>query len=204
MKKNENGFSVVEILILVVIVGVIGAIGWLVWQSRLSTTGDNGSSKSSQDSQTDSSTNQDQQEPNTDDKKQPATNTAKDGNFSSEVTLLNKKTTLVSFKYNKTWEFVGDDGKKLTFTNSDDVSIILSYSEGGSAPTVPEKVTTGSNKYRKFTWGGDDIRYIRYFPGHESGDFNKDGIQYISIQGSPSLTGNADHEAELLLDTLEY
>ena len=38
MKKNEKGFSVVEILIIVVIVGLLGAVGWLVYDRQKSKT----------------------------------------------------------------------------------------------------------------------------------------------------------------------
>lgn len=34
MKKNEKGFSVVEILIIIVVVGIIGGVGWLVYNGR--------------------------------------------------------------------------------------------------------------------------------------------------------------------------
>ena len=34
MKKNENGFSIVEVLVVLVIVGLIGAAGWYVWQAK--------------------------------------------------------------------------------------------------------------------------------------------------------------------------
>lgn len=34
MKKNENGFSVVEVLVVVVIVGLLAAVGWLVYDRQ--------------------------------------------------------------------------------------------------------------------------------------------------------------------------
>jgi hypothetical protein len=34
MKKNENGFSAIEGLLVLVVVGVIGFAGWYVWQSK--------------------------------------------------------------------------------------------------------------------------------------------------------------------------
>lgn len=34
MKKNEKGFSAVEMLLILVIVGLIGFVGWYVWQSK--------------------------------------------------------------------------------------------------------------------------------------------------------------------------
>ncbi len=34
MKKNENGFSAIELLIVFVIVGLIMAVGWLVWDKQ--------------------------------------------------------------------------------------------------------------------------------------------------------------------------
>ncbi|MDB5163566.1 MAG: hypothetical protein JWS12_183 [Candidatus Saccharibacteria bacterium] len=38
MKKNEQGFSVVEALLIVVIVAVIGAVGWYVYRAQKNTT----------------------------------------------------------------------------------------------------------------------------------------------------------------------
>jgi type II secretory pathway pseudopilin PulG len=46
MKKNEQGFSVVEILIVIVVVGLIGATGWFVFSRQ------NKKQSSKQDSQT--------------------------------------------------------------------------------------------------------------------------------------------------------
>ena len=34
MKKNEKGFSVVEILIVLVVVSLIGGAGWYVYQNK--------------------------------------------------------------------------------------------------------------------------------------------------------------------------
>ena len=34
MKKNQKGFSVVEVLVVVIIVGLIGAVGWLVYDRQ--------------------------------------------------------------------------------------------------------------------------------------------------------------------------
>lgn len=39
MRRNQNGFSVVEIIMAVVIVGLVGAVGWLYWtQAKNDTT----------------------------------------------------------------------------------------------------------------------------------------------------------------------
>jgi prepilin-type N-terminal cleavage/methylation domain-containing protein len=38
MKKNEEGFSVVEVLIVLVVIGLISATGWYVWQNHKSNT----------------------------------------------------------------------------------------------------------------------------------------------------------------------
>lgn len=34
MKKNQQGFSVVESLLILVVVGIIGFVGWYVWQAK--------------------------------------------------------------------------------------------------------------------------------------------------------------------------
>lgn len=47
MKKNEKGFSVVEILIVLVVVGLIGGTGWYVWQPKHKTTENNKSTTNS-------------------------------------------------------------------------------------------------------------------------------------------------------------
>ena len=36
MKKNESGFSVVHVLLLLVVVGIIGFAGWKVWDTNRS------------------------------------------------------------------------------------------------------------------------------------------------------------------------
>ncbi len=38
MKSNQNGFSVVEIIMAIVIVGLIGAVGWMFWQNVIKTS----------------------------------------------------------------------------------------------------------------------------------------------------------------------
>ena len=50
MKKNEHGFGVVEILLIVVIVGILGFVGWYVWnsQKKTNTTLDNTSKSQSE------------------------------------------------------------------------------------------------------------------------------------------------------------
>lgn len=40
MKKNQKGFSVVEILIIIVVVGLIGTVGWLVYDRQKTKTPD--------------------------------------------------------------------------------------------------------------------------------------------------------------------
>jgi type II secretory pathway pseudopilin PulG len=37
VKKNENGFSIVEVLLVFVVVALIGFIGWYVWQTKSNT-----------------------------------------------------------------------------------------------------------------------------------------------------------------------
>lgn len=37
MKRNENGFSAVEGLLIVIIIGIIGFVGWYVWHSKQTT-----------------------------------------------------------------------------------------------------------------------------------------------------------------------
>lgn len=39
MKKSENGFSIIEILILVVIIAIIGFVGWYVWSRHGASNG---------------------------------------------------------------------------------------------------------------------------------------------------------------------
>lgn len=34
MKKNEKGFSAVEVLLVLVVIGLLGGAGWYVWQSK--------------------------------------------------------------------------------------------------------------------------------------------------------------------------
>lgn len=41
MKKNQNGFSFTEVLIVIVIVGLIATVGWLVWDRQQSKTTSN-------------------------------------------------------------------------------------------------------------------------------------------------------------------
>lgn len=41
IRKNEKGFSVVEILIVIVVVGLIGGAGWYVWQKQNNKQTDN-------------------------------------------------------------------------------------------------------------------------------------------------------------------
>lgn len=38
MKKNQSGFSAVEVLVVIVIVGLLGLVGWYVWQKNDTTT----------------------------------------------------------------------------------------------------------------------------------------------------------------------
>jgi prepilin-type N-terminal cleavage/methylation domain-containing protein len=38
MKKNENGFSIVEILVVIVVIGLIGSVGWLVMDRQKTIT----------------------------------------------------------------------------------------------------------------------------------------------------------------------
>lgn len=47
MKSNQNGFSVVEIIMAIVIVGLLAAVGWLYWDKVATKAGDNGTSTSS-------------------------------------------------------------------------------------------------------------------------------------------------------------
>ncbi len=42
MKKNENGFSIVEIVLVVVVVGLLGAISWIVWDRQQNKKANNG------------------------------------------------------------------------------------------------------------------------------------------------------------------
>jgi len=34
MQKNQSGFSIIEILIVVVILGLISGAGWYAWQAK--------------------------------------------------------------------------------------------------------------------------------------------------------------------------
>lgn len=34
MRKNQSGFSVIEVLIVVVVIGLLGGAGWYIWQSN--------------------------------------------------------------------------------------------------------------------------------------------------------------------------
>ena len=53
LKKNENGFSVVESLLILIIVGLIGFVGWYVWHSRaINASGSTTSTKTSSTSDT--------------------------------------------------------------------------------------------------------------------------------------------------------
>lgn len=50
MNKNQKGFSVVEILVVLVIVGLICGVGWYVWQSKSKKSSDTNNSQTTQTS----------------------------------------------------------------------------------------------------------------------------------------------------------
>lgn len=79
MKTNENGFSAIEILIVLVIVGLIGAVGWLVYDRQ----------KNPEKTASDTNTNQTQQAT-------PKPEEQKESEFSltAKLTSLNKKFAL--------------------------------------------------------------------------------------------------------------
>lgn len=47
MKKNQKGFSAVEVIVVIVIVGLLGAVGWLVYDRQKSTSVNSSSSDAS-------------------------------------------------------------------------------------------------------------------------------------------------------------
>lgn len=77
MKKNEKGFSAVEILVVVVIVGLIGAVGWLVYDRQNGKTATNSTQTDTADTTKETET--------------------------PEVTTKEYKGKLISFQYPKEW-----------------------------------------------------------------------------------------------------
>ena len=60
MKKNQSGFSIVEILLVVLVVGLLGTIGWLVYD-RMATENDRTSAETSRSTKQESKTPKDSQ-----------------------------------------------------------------------------------------------------------------------------------------------
>jgi len=61
MRKNQDGFSVVEIVLVIVVVGLIGGVGWYVWQSKNKETKTGVNNQSSTTQQTNKETPQTQE-----------------------------------------------------------------------------------------------------------------------------------------------
>lgn len=99
MKKNQSGFSAVELLILLVVIGLIGGAGWYVWQSKSK----NSSSNNTQTTQNEAS-------------KQ---NSEADNTKTADETANWKSYTRygVTFKYPTEWGFKANDNTQSTSTD---------------------------------------------------------------------------------------
>lgn len=197
MKQNENGFGALGVLAVAIIVGLIGTIGWLVYdrqnteEVKTETETSLATGNSTEGTTSDEESNE-----------QPL----EVANFSQEITLPNEETATLIFNYPKDWSVQEDTGSAIILAASPTVSVTVSYSEGGSAPTQFTEVTHGNNTYRRFEWGPSATeKIIRYFPVNETGnEFNPDGIQHISIAGPNSDIGEIDDQISLLLSSIAY
>lgn len=196
MKNNENGFGALGIVVLVLVAGLISTAGWLVYdrQNIEKANIESGTSQTAEDSSQETTDDENNEQP------------SEVANFSKKVTLPNEETTTLSFDYPKDWSVREDTGSAIILMASPTVSVTVSYSEGGSAPTQSTKVTHGNNQYDRFEWGASATeKIVRYFPVNETGnEFNPDGIQYVSVEGSDSETSDIDEQISILLSSIEY
>lgn len=101
MKKNEKGFSVVEILIVLVVVGLIGGAGWYVWQSK------NKTSKSADTAQTTNTANSETTKQEAEKTKDP---------YEGWLTYESVLKSGLTFRYPPNWKFTPPEG---VFKNND-------------------------------------------------------------------------------------
>ena len=135
MKRNEKGFSVVEIIIVIVVVGQLGAVGWLVYD-RQKTKTDN----------KDTTIQTSQQE----DKKEEIKDTEKveqfiASSFSLDTNILPKGWTAT----NNTADVVTltSDGCFIEATKENDATLSSSKQEAGTQALLTANDKTGTKGY---------------------------------------------------------
>lgn len=104
MKINQNGFSVVEIIMAIVIVGLVGAVGWLFWNQATGKTASSASTSSVAD------------------KKSPQVSPES----TSGIKTYQNKALGIAFNYPSTWTLSDSTSSRYKSIDSDDIKKVQS------------------------------------------------------------------------------
>ncbi len=138
MRRNEKGFSVIEILIVIVVIGLIGTIGWLVYSKQQNRSSDNG--VNTQASQQNDIAN----EGSTDSRERQAIFAqACSSTDVNNRALRNQKLESVGIRTGNTVDLIGGAGSECVLNTGD---TLLSFSQTTSATNVDGTIDS-THKY---------------------------------------------------------
>lgn len=175
MRKNQNGFSVLEGLLLIVILGLIGFVGWYVWRASQN-------ANKSLDNSADYLNTIAQQ------KREPEPNDIDEIIEESNLAEYKNESIGLSYQYPKDWRVVEE--------TNDFYEVTFAYYS-------PDFYETPLEYTNKLTSGGI-ISMAALKDKHESLDvyIESGGFEYFSgdkeiqVQGNPALSGKCGHWTE--------
>jgi len=181
MKANQEGFSVVEIVLVLVVVGLIGAAGWFVWQSNNKTS--NKSTDTIQSTSTKSET--------------PTPETAKAKNpYEGWLTYKSTLNSGLTFRYPPNWKFTPP---KEAFKNNNggeelDATLISVEPTRDPTPAGATAPSPANNVYMclSFDEYGGSWSYSNWFAGKrpvssEQFKVNSTNITLATYKGANSM-----------------